>query len=314
MRRLTALVMTLVIYTASTQADERVPVVKQQPDRRATAVSASLSLPHARTLPGASVPLVLLVKNDGAPFTLSRAAQVRATSPDGETVTAKWGAEEFGLLQTPTGEHVALASGASVDVAVPAADLTNLSWALDERLSTTPGMWTIRVALFERGREDAAPVAVTPPAQLLIDTPLEHEIVTWRAITARDWPKALASVFPDHRESRYYPYVAAWRAHEDYAETARGIADALERHPNTPIAASLRFSIAHFYAAAADRAFFRERDTDKALQLAALARAALEGVKDSWAAGEVQAKMTALPTREKLTAVRKSLDKANRNQ
>lgn len=313
MKRSTLLLTALFIQTGA-QAAEAVQVITERVAGRAIAVRVALTLPYDRTLPGAPVPLVLRVTNTGQPFTLSRSAQVRATSPSGETFTANWGAEEFGLLQTPTGEPVALSGGATVDVAIPGTDLTNTSWALDPRLSETPGEWRLQVLLFESGREDAAPVVVSAPAQLVIETPREHEIVTWRAIQARNWPQALASIFPDHRDSRYYPYLAALRAHEDYAETARAIAEALARHPDTPIATPLRFSLAHFYSAAANAAFFGERDTEKALHLAAMARAALDDVKESWAASEVQTRIAALPTRDKLTAARKSLDKTQRRQ
>lgn len=309
MKRVTILLVVLFTYTVSALADQRVPVIKEQVKGRATAVRASLTLPHARTLPGASVPLVLRVTNTGEPFTLSRGAQVRAMSPTGETFVANWAGEDFTLLQTRTGEPVALARGATADVAIPGSDLMNISWALDERLLVTPGLWNLQVALFEHGREDSAPVAITAPAPLMIETPVGDDVATWRAIQARNWREAFATVFPHRPESRYYPYVAAWRAHEDYAETARVIADALARHPDTPIATPLRFSLAHFYSAAAKVAYARDEDTEKALRFAAMARAALDDVKDSWAVRDVQARLAALPTRDKLTAASESVDK-----
>lgn len=281
-----------------------------------TGLAVALDLPDHVTLPGASVPLMIRIRNGGpASFVVSRTVQVHVTSPAGDRFVATWGWDPTGtgVLETPGNEPVSVLFGQTIWVAIPAVDLAKPSWALDRRMAE-PGVWTLQVALFEEGKTNAGPAALSTPAKLTIESPGGPDALTWAAIQQRDWSAALASVFPERRESPYFPYLATWFAHENPLGKAEVIADALARHPGSPVADSLRFSLAYYYAAAGQKAFYRERNVDKAVEYTERARAELLRAKEhgpEWVKARADRKMAELPSRSVWEARLRSHDQAN---
>ncbi|HEY0140523.1 MAG TPA: hypothetical protein VGF48_06485 [Thermoanaerobaculia bacterium] len=241
------------------------------------------------------------------------------TSPAGVTFVSDWGWDEFGRGEVETGkDEPVLLKGGSVDLVVPARDLTQASWALDRRMLAEPGAWTLQVYVFEEGKISEGPAAMSTPAKLVVETPRGPDEITWRAIQERDWTTALASVYPGRVESAYFPYLAVWYAHEDALRKAEVISEAVSRHPDSPVVPSLRFALAYYYAAAGVDAFYRERSIDKAVEHTERARAELLRAKQSghaWASARADSRIAGLRTRAMWEATRRSLDKANaRNQ
>jgi hypothetical protein len=273
-----------------------------------------LTLPTVATLPGASVPLVLHVRNAGTPIVIDRTIQVLATSPSGTTFRANWGFEELGGFETLDDGPLVVGTGAAAEIVIPARALTQPSWALDSRIVSEPGEWTLQVALLGAGQLEAGRIAVSGPAKLLIQTPNDADAVVLRAIQARKWSQALAAVYPERRDSKYFPYLAPRLAHQDPLHQVTVLSAALSQHPDSPVATDLRFAIANYYRVAATETFHEAGDLDKALQYIDKARAELQRVTqaDAWAAEKARQRMADLPTRAIFEESRRMLVKANR--
>ncbi|HEY0140524.1 MAG TPA: hypothetical protein VGF48_06490 [Thermoanaerobaculia bacterium] len=298
-------------------ADMRVVQAVVAPRELAPGLTVALQLPVDSTLPAAPVPLHLRIRNVGTPVTLSRGVQVRMTSPAGETFAAEWGGDvrQFGTFETAGNAPVTVNTGGVVEVTVPATDFSNPSWALDQRLMKEPGAWGIEVLLFEHGRKrEAGPIAISSRAALRIETPTETERATWEAIQRREWNVALQTVYPARRDSPYFPYLAIWFATENPLQKAHVLGEALARHPSSPVAPWLRFSLAYYYAAVSQSVFSADRDIEKAVEYADLARRELLRLKQSpdlWVSSKASERLQELPDREHYVERRKAFDKAN---
>ena len=298
-------------------ADMRIGQTAVAPRELASGLTVALQLPVDSTLPGASVPLHLRIRNAGTPVTLSRGVQARVTSPAGETFTAEWGGDvrQFGTVETPGNAPVMINTGGVAELTVPATDFSNPSWALDQRLMREPGAWGIEVLLFEHGvKREAGPVAISSRATLRIETPTDAERATWEAIQRREWDVALQTVYPARPESPYFPYLAIWFATEDPLQKAQVLGEAVARHPSSPVAPWVRFSLAYYYASASQTVFSADRDIEKAVEYADLARRELlrlQQSRDAWVSSKASARLQELPDREHYRERRKAFDKAN---
>lgn len=267
-------------------------------------MQVTLSISPDKTLPGLSVPLLLQVRNGAGALHLGPSVRVRATSPDGQTFFADWGegvdSGELELGVTDDDDNTfTLPANATVDLAVPALDLSRPSWALDRRILALPGEWTLQVFLYNDDLSD--PVAVSNTAKLTIDTPTGTDVAIWQAIQRHEFWGISAKVLAERPESEYFPYLATVIARRSIPEKIAIIAHAIELHPNSPAVASLRYALASYYGSEADRVFFEERDFDKAVSLADKGRAELTGMKngkDTWAKLKGNSRLGDFPSRD----------------
>lgn len=272
-------------------------------------MQVSLSITPKTTLPGLSVPLYLRVRNGARAVELSPWVQVRATSPVGESFFAAWegkqtiGELEFGVTDEEDARFV-LPANATVDLEVPALDLSQPSWALDQRLLALPGEWTLEVLIYEVD-EDAPqnpePAGVSNPVKLTIDTPTGRDVPVWEALRAGA-PRGISEkVFTEQPESKYFPFMSTLISRHGILDKVAIINRAIDLHPNSPVVPSLRYAIALYYGMEARHAFSQEGNLDKAVALADRGRAELTRLKNgtnAWSRLKGNQKLGEFPSRE----------------
>lgn len=284
-------------------------------------IQVRLLIAPDQTLPGLSVPLNLHVTNGSAAVHLGSSLRVRATSPDGQSFFADWseGVDSDDLELGVTDEEDAtftLPANATVDLAVPALDLSRPSWALDQRLLALPGEWRLQVFVYTD--DPSNPVAISNVAKLTIATPSGRDVAVWEAIRRREYSRIAEHVLAERPESPYFPYLAPAIARRSTAEKIAIIRSAIDGHPNSPAVPSLRYALASYYGAEADRVFFEEHDLEKAVGLADKGRAeltAMKNGKDPWSKLKGKARLGDFPSREYfLDLQRLQREKGNRKQ
>jgi hypothetical protein len=255
-------------------------------------LQVSLSITPDTTLPGLSVPLAIRVRNGARALVLAPSVRVRATSPIGETFFAIWGDRltggelEFGLTDEEDTRFI-LPAKATVELEVPALDLSRHSWALDHRLLALPGEWTLEVLLYEDqdyATEDPEPAGISNPVKLTIETPTGRDVPIWEAIRGRGGEFGMGiseKVLAEQPESRYFPYLSTIISRYAVLDRVAIVSRAIELHPNSPVVPRLRYAMALGYRMEADRIFDEEGDVEKATALADKGRAELTRLKNS---------------------------------
>lgn len=246
------------------------------------AVQVTLTIRN-EALAGLSVPLNIRVRNQGAVVELAPTVSVRATSPTGETFTASWGEHieagelELGLTDEDA-ETLNVKPNSTIDLEVPAATLTDNSWASDPRIAGMPGKWTLQVLLFsERDRS----CLVSNAATLIVNAPQAKDVWIAEALARGEMWSIAERVFTEQPESPYFPYISTAVRRLSTLERIDIINRAITLHSDSPVVPRLRYDIAEYYAAAADRVFAAERDLEKAVALAERGRAELVRLKNS---------------------------------
>jgi hypothetical protein len=144
-------------------------------------------------------------------------------------------------------------------------------------------------------------VAISNPAKLTITAPTGRDVEVWQAIERRELWGIGDQVFTQYQESEYFPYLATVVARRTIAEKIAIISRAIESHPSSPAVPSLRYALASYYGADADRVFIEERDLDKAAALADKGRgelASMKNGKDAWGRLKGNAKLGEFPSRD----------------
>jgi len=283
-------------------------------------LQVSLSISPNKTLPGLSVPLYLRVRNGARALELSPLVQVRATSPIGESFFATWegqqtvGELEFGVTDEEDLRFI-LPANATVDLEVPALDLSMPSWALDHRLLALPGQWMLEVWLYEVDEEaplPSEPAGVSNPAKLTIETPTGRDVLLWEAIRGGA-PRGISEkVLTEHLESQYFPYFSTIVSRYSVLDQVAIVSRAIELHPNSPVVPSLRYAMALGYGTEADRVFVVEGDLDKAVALADKGRAELTRLKNgknAWSRLKGNQKLGQYPSREYFLDIKRVKDR-----
>ena len=267
-------------------------------------MQVTLSITPDRTLPGLAVPLELRLKNGVAALHVAPSVRVYATSPAGESFFLTWGenADAGDLELGVTDENdptFTLPANATADFAVPALDLSRPSWALDPRMLALPGEWTLQVYVYTDDAE--TPVAISNAAKLTIDAPAGADVAVWEAIRRGEYWGAADKLLAERPDSPYFPYLATVVARRDAGEKIAIISRAMELHPSSPVIASLRYARASYYGMEADRAFFQERNFDKAVSLAEKGRtdlSVMKNGKDAWSKRKGNARLGEFPNRD----------------
>ena len=269
MKRTLMLFAMLAVATASTAAPS-------------PAVQVTLTISNEARA-GLSVPLQIRVGNQGAVVELAPTVSVRATSPTGETFTALWGEHieagelELGLTDEDA-ETLTVKPNSTVDLEVPAATLTDSSWANDPRIAALPGKWTLQVLLFnERDRSRL----VSNAATLIVNAPPAKDVWIAQALARGETWSIAERVFTEQPESPYFPYISTAVRRLSTLDKIDIINRAITLHPDSPVVPRLRYDIAEYYGAAADRVFAAEGDLEKAVALAERGRAELVRLKNS---------------------------------
>lgn len=289
-------------------------------------MQVSLSISPNRTLPGLSVPLYLRVRNGARALELSPWVQVRATSPIGESFFAAWegrqtiGELEFGLTDEEDARFI-LPANATVDLEIPALDLNEPSWALDERLLALPGEWALEVLLYEidedNPQQNPDPAGVSNPAKLTIDTPTGRDVPLWEAIRGGA-PRGISEkVLAEQPESQYFPYMSTLVSRHAILDRLAIISRAIDLHPNSPVVPALRYASALYYGMEARRVFSKEGDLDKAVALADKGRAELTRLKNgknAWSRLKGNQKLGEFPSREYFLELQRLKRKAAANK
>jgi hypothetical protein len=274
-------------------------------------MQVTLSISPSTTLPGLSVPLDLRVRNGAGALHIAPSVRVRATSPDGQTFFADWGEGvdsgelELGVTDE-TDRTFTLPANATVDLSVPALDLSRPSWALDSRLLAQPGEWTLQVVLYTEDLSE--PAATSNAVKLTIATPTGTDVPVWQAIQRREYWGIADKVLAEQPQSPYFPYLAAIVARRATLEKIAIIERAIALHPESPAVPSLRYALASYYGMEADRVFLAERDFDRAVALAEKGRgelARMKNGKDAWAKLKGNAKLGEFPSREYFVTLRR---------
>lgn len=254
-------------------------------------IQVSLSISPATTLPGLSVPLALRIRNGARALELSPGVRVRATSPIGETFIATWGDGftagdlEFGITDEEDTRFI-LPANATVELEVPALDLSRPSWALDHRLLALPGEWTLEVLLYEvqdHPTKNPEPAGVSNPVRLTIEMPTGRDVPIWEAIRGRGGDFGIGiseKVLAEQPESRYFPYLSTVISRYAILDQVAIISRAIELHPDSPVVPRLRYAMALGYGMAADRVFDEEGDIEKAAAFADKGRGELTRLKN----------------------------------
>ncbi len=268
-------------------------------------MQVTLSITPNRTLPGLSVPLALHILNGSRAVQIAPGVRVRATSPAGESFFADWGEGvaggelEFGVTDEEDSKFV-LSANSSVDLAVPALDLSRPSWALDPRILALPGEWAIQVFLYDE--DDLSEAAgISNPVKLTIANPTGGDVPVWQAIQRREYWAASEKVLAEQTGSAYFPYLAAVIARRSTPDKIAIIGRAIELHPESPAIPSLRYALAAYYGSEADRVFFQEGDMERAVALADKGRRELLRLKnggDAWSKLKGNEKLGDYPSRD----------------
>ena len=249
-------------------------------------VQVTLTIPN-EALAGVSVPLNIRVRNEGAAVELSPTVSVRATSPAGETFTALWGEQietgdlELGLTDEDA-ETLIVKPKSTIDLAVPAVPLTDNSWAHDQRIAGMPGKWTLQVSLLNE--RDGSKIT-SNTATLMVNAPPAKDVWILQALARGEMWEIADRVLTEQPGSPYFPYISTAVRRLSSLEKIEIINRAITLHPDSPVVPRLRYAIAEYYGAEADRVFFAERDFDKAVSLAEKGRAELARLKngaDAW--------------------------------
>ena len=283
-------------------------------------LQVSLSISPNKTLPGLSVPLYLRVRNGARALELSPWVQVRATSPVGESFFAIWEGEqtvgelEFGVTDEEDLRFI-LPANATVDLEVPALDLSLPSWALDHRLLALPGEWTLEVLLYEVDEETplpSEPAGVSNPVKLTIETPTGRDVPVWEAIRAGA-PRGISEkVLAEQTETQYFPYMSTLISRYAVLDKVAIISRAIELHPNSPVVPSLRYGMALYYGMEAHRVMSEEGDLDKAVAFADKGRAELtllKNGKNAWSRRKGNKQLGQFPSREYFLDIKRIKDR-----
>ena len=258
---------------------------------RPASLQVTLSIDPTTTLPGLSVPLYLHLENGPAAVHLGTGVRVRATSPDGQSFLTNWGHGnvdsgelELGLIEADDDNPVfTLTANGSVDLEIPALDLSRPSWALDGRMFTLPGDWKLQVLVHS---DDATqPIATSNPVTLTIKMPTGNDVAIWQAIQRGELPGIGDKTFRENPQSEYFPYLATSVTRVSVMERIAIINRAIELHPSSPVVDALRYAVAMSYEMESGRVFSVEHDIDKASALADQGRAILTSLskgKDTW--------------------------------
>lgn len=247
----------------------------------------SLSISPSKTLPGLSLPLALRIRTGASAVELAPSIRVRATSPTGETFVALWveriesGPLEFGLTDEEDDRFI-IPANSTIDLAVPAVPFTQESWAHDGRLVSMPGPWKLEVLLYN---ERDGSTFTSSPATLEIETPAANDVWIWQALQHGEVWSIADKILSEQPESPYFPYFATLVRRHSSLDKVAILNRAIELHPNSPVVPSLRYAIADYYGAEADRVFVTEDDLEKAVALAEKGRAELvrlKNGKDAW--------------------------------
>jgi len=261
-----------------------------------------------RTLPGLAVALQLKAKNGARAIELSPLVRVQATSPSGESFVMDWGeGVDSGELDLGVGAEddprFILRANATVNLAVPALDLSRPSWALDQRMLALPGDWTLRVMLYaNQGEEDGdpEPAAISNPAKLTIEAPSGRDVEILEAIQRREYWGIAEKLLTEREDSKYFPYLSTCLARRSLPEQITIIERAIQLHPTSPVVPRLRYAIAMGYGSEADRVFDEEEDLEKAVALAEKGRSQLKHLtdsKDTWSTIKAREKLDDFPSR-----------------
>lgn len=185
-------------------------------------LQVTLSLSPNTTLPGLSVPLNLHLHNGTSALHLGPAVRVRMTSPSGQSFFADWGeGVDSGVLELGvTGDDdpsLTIPANSIIDLAVPAADLSRPSWALDRRMLTMPGEWTLQAYLYTD--DTNTPVAVSNTAKLTVQTPAGNDYAIWQAMQKGEYGGVAQHVSAEQTGSAYFS-VPGYRCHatRDYGQ------------------------------------------------------------------------------------------------
>jgi len=275
---------------------------------RADVATAALTSGVSVTLPGLSIPLAVRVTSGDSAIYLARSFKIRVTPESGLPFIASWEGQESGLfLDHPAdGSPVVIEPGNSYDVGVPAVDLTQPSWALDDRLMDAPARWQLEVLLYDsRGDFGSEPVVVSGPLTLSVEVPGPRDLRTWEAIRRRSYTTEAERLLAEAPESPYFPYMAAL-VRRTPAERAVLLGRVLKDHKLTPVAPWLRFSRAHALSAAARLALDTDGDLERAVVLSELAKKEyllLSTEPDEWSKRMAAGRLEVLPGRREFMEV-----------
>jgi hypothetical protein len=278
----------------------------------------TLSVSPNKTLPGLSVPLSLRLRNGARAIEVSPNVKVHLISPSGESFFANWGVESFdtphdiGELELGVTDEedvrFVLPAKASVSLEVPAHDFTQSSWALDRRMLALPGEWALQVYLFYDDGGATEPIAISNRVKLTIEMPSGRDVPVWEAVRRGEFWGISQVLLQENQQSQYFPYLSTTIARQGIFEKISIISKAMELHPNSPVIPMLRYSVATYYGKAAGRAYFKQDDFDKAVELANKGRALLAEMKngkDAWSRLTGNRMLGEFPSREYFVELRR---------
>lgn len=272
---------------------------------RPASLQVTLSIDRDSMLAGLSVPLYLHLENGPKAVTLGSGVRIRATGPDGQSFFAMWGNHdngelERGLIDADDDNPVfILPANGSADLEIPALDFMRSSWALDRRLFTMTGEWTLQVEIY--GDDASQPVATSNRVKLTINMPSGNDVAIWQAVQRGELPAIADKTYKENPQSEYFPYLATCVMRLSVAEKIGIIKRAIELHPNSPVVPSLQYALAGYYEAESLRVYQSEHDVDKAGAVADQGRAILTALtkgKDTWGRLKGKAQLENFNSRE----------------
>lgn len=274
------------------------------------AVSATLTIEPAKTIPGLSLPMHVRIDNHGSvPFDFNR-LKFRATpSAGGDPFIIRWRVDPHrGYVEdapmewtTESDSRFPIPRGKSGDVFVPVDAFDTFGWMYDTRICI-PGIYRIE-ALIDDPTHPADPPLVSAAAEIEVLRPDDRDAAIYLRIAKGEIALGLADeTYRNYPESPFLPYLAL-RLKRDFEKPEENIAildSVLELHPRSPVALVLAIEIAANYEELAARKL-NEGDLDGAVTNADRARATfrpfMEG-RSAWARAKAEARYRAVPTRE----------------
>jgi hypothetical protein len=181
-------------------------------------------------------------------------------------------------------------AGATHDLMLfPDGSLVTPAFFFDGRLNV-PGSYVFRIILYREVAGGANEKVITNDVPFIIEQPAGEDAVVWnhmQQLANGKWNndawvsyglRLAWEIYTEHRSSRYFPYIAAFKPSNTLEEALKVIQEAIATNPSGPIADSLRLSAGGVHRLIASEAF-NAKQIDRAISETELARAAAEDVR-----------------------------------
>jgi hypothetical protein len=231
---------------------------------------------------------------------------VRITPSSGEPFLATWGSgrskDDFGelALGTEDDKPLTIAPNRTINVSLPAVDLSRPSWIRDPRLLQNPGTYRLEVLLYDARDAGGTSFVASSSATLTVAPVGAADQWILDAIARGEAGAVAAKVVETRPESDYAPYLAPLADGETVADRIAVVQRILDAHPKTPVHQWLQLRIAEMYIRASYQAFDRTHDVTQATQLADIARERLMRMRatgDAWAQRAAKTSLADVPER-----------------